>query len=292
MCRLFGLTAGSEPVKATLWLLEEPDSLAQQSRRNPDGYGIAVFDRDGTPQIDKRPTEAYEDKQFAREAKELESTTFVAHVRYASTGARTVANTHPFEQRGRVFAHNGHIGALPELEARLGEDRRLVGGDTDSERLFALITREIDAHGGDVGAGIAAAARWVAAELPLFSLNFLIATPSELWAFRYPETHQLMILERSVGGPSGARHLDAASSAGTVRLRSGDLGARASVLFASEQMDEDGGWRLLAPGELVRVDHALRVSSTVAVDFAPAHPLRLEDLDPRAAASQHHGPRS
>jgi hypothetical protein len=83
---------------------------------------------------------AYEDESFAREAKESESPTFVAHVRYASTGAVTLENTHPFEQHGRVFAHNGYVGDLATLESRLGEHRKLVQGDTDSERLFALIT--------------------------------------------------------------------------------------------------------------------------------------------------------
>jgi predicted glutamine amidotransferase len=110
MCRLFGMTAGWRPLRATFWLLEAPDSLAEQSRRNPDGYGIATYEADGSPRVDQRPAAAYEDESFAREAKERESPTFVAHVRYASTGAVTLENTHPFEQERRVFAHNGYIG--------------------------------------------------------------------------------------------------------------------------------------------------------------------------------------
>jgi glutamine amidotransferase len=286
MCRLFGMSAGSQRAKATFWLLEAPDSLAHQSRRNPDGCGIGSFATDGSPQIDKQPIAAFQDQEFAREARELESSTFVAHVRYASTGAHTIENTHPFEQHGRLCAHNGVVTGLPALEQRLGEYRSLVAGDTDSERLFALITRETDAHGGDVGAGITAAARWVAAELPLFSINLILATPDELWALRYPESHRLMVLERASGGPSGARHLDAASPAGTVRVRSGELGAQPAVLFASEQMDEDTGWRMLQPGELVRVGRDLTTSSTIAVDFPPAHLIRLADLEPDAARSQ------
>jgi glutamine amidotransferase len=224
---------------------------------------------------------------FAREAKERESPTFVAHVRYASTGAVTLANTHPFEQHGRVFAHNGYIGDLPTLESRLGEHRRLVGGDTDSERFFALITREIEARDGDVGAGIVAAAQWIAQTLPMYSLNCVLATPSELWALRYPDSHRLMMLERASGGPTGIRHLDAASASGTVRIRSGALGTRAAVIVASEQMDEDPGWRMLEPGELVRVDRDLQVSSRIAIEHTPAHMLTLEELDPSAARSQH-----
>jgi hypothetical protein len=30
MCRLFGITAGAEPMKATFWLLDAPDSLEAQ----------------------------------------------------------------------------------------------------------------------------------------------------------------------------------------------------------------------------------------------------------------------
>jgi glutamine amidotransferase len=282
MCRLFGLTAGSIPLRATFWLLEAPDSLAQQSRRNPDGYGIATYQADGSPRVDKRPAAAYEDELFAREAKELESPTFVAHVRYASTGSLAVENTHPFEQAGRVFAHNGHIGELPTLESQLDTYRTMVRGDTDSERFFALITREIDSHDGDVGAGIASAARWIAERLPVYSLNCVLATATELWALRYPATHQLMLLERPTGGQTRGRHLDAASPAGTVRVRSGALKERAAVIFASEQMDEDPGWRMLAAGELVGVDQELHVRSRIAIEEPPAHPIPLEDLDPRA----------
>jgi hypothetical protein len=76
---------------------------------------------------------------------------------------------------GRIMAHNGGFGELAKLEDQLGDYRELVQGDTDSERYFALITQQIDAHGGDVGAGIAAAARWIGERLPVSSLNTLNA---------------------------------------------------------------------------------------------------------------------
>ena len=288
MCRLFGLSAGERAVTATFWLLEAPDSLAEQSRHNPDGYGLATYEPDGTPKVVKRPAAAYADEQFAREAREEESPTFLAHVRFASTGGLELNNTHPFEQHGRVFAHNGHVGGLDRLDERLGDARDLVQGDTDSERVFALITKEAQARDGDVGEAIVAAVDWIAAELPLFALNVLLATPTDLWALRYPDAHNLLMLERAGGGPTGARHLDAASPAGTVRVRSGDLSTRAAVIFATEQMDEDAGWRPLASGELVRVDHDLNVTSRIAIDKPPAHRLTLADLEPRAAASQQH----
>ena len=94
-----------------------------------------------------------------------------------------------------------------------------------------MITREIEARDGDVGAGIVAAAQWIAQTLPMYSLNCVLATPSELWSLRYPDAHRLMMLERASGGPTGIRHLDGASASGTVRIRSAAPGDR--VLLTS-----------------------------------------------------------
>ena len=167
MCRLFGLHAGA-PVDAEFWLIDAPDSLSAQSHRNPDGAGVGAFTASGRPEVSKQPIAAWQDTAFARTARHLHGTTFVAHVRYASTGAHTVANTHPFLQDGRLFAHNGVVQGLPELGQRLTElgTAGLVRGETDSERVFALITGETRRHGGDLGRGITAAVGWIAASCP------------------------------------------------------------------------------------------------------------------------------
>jgi predicted glutamine amidotransferase len=283
MCRLFGMSGGPHRVNATFWLLEAPDSLAQQSRREPDGTGVGCFDEHGHPLVYKQPLAAYKDHEFAQEARELRSRTFVAHIRYASTGAIAPQNTHPFEQRDRLFAHNGVIEDLPALEHELGEQMSLVHGDTDSERYFALITREIE-RTGDVGQGIVSAVDWVAQNLPVFAMNFVLITASDVWALRYPDVHELYVLQRAAGGPSGGRHLEHASARG-MRVRSGQLAAMRCVVIASERMDDDPGWRLLEPGELLHVDGDLNVSST-RIDGQPAHQLSLEDLTGKAASSQ------
>jgi glutamine amidotransferase len=286
MCRLFGLAAGKRRVTATFWLLEAPDSLARQSRREPDGTGLGWFDDGGSPQIAKQPIAAYEDEDFAREAREVRSGSFVAHVRFASTGDLRPENTHPFEQHGRLLAHNGVIQDLDLLDEELGSYRSLVAGDTDSERFFALVTREIDARHGDVSAGLASAARWIAQNVPVFALNVVLIAGPELWALRYPETHDLFVLERRPGGTSAGRHLEQASRAGRIRVRSGDLAAAPAVVVATERMDEDSGWGNLRPGELLHVDANLKIHREIVVEHPPAHPLTLSDLDARAAASQ------
>lgn len=283
MCRLFGMTSAPSRVKATFWLLDAADSLAVQSRREPDGTGLGTFTADGEPLVEKQPLAAYADTSFATEARERESATFVAHIRHASTGGLIMVNTHPFTLRGRIFAHNGVIEDLPRLDEELGPYRSMVAGDTDSERFFALITKHIDGRAGDVTAGITDAARWVAEHLPIFAINIVLTTPTELWALRYPDTHQLLVLGR---GPDTGRHLEHASAAGTIRVRSGELASAPAVVVASEQMDENPEWRPLASGELLHVDAELNTDSAVILDRPPAHRLTLADLDAAAAASQ------
>ena len=272
VCRLFGLTAGENRVGATFWLLDAPDSLEVQSHRNVDGAGLGYFGPDGAVVLDKQPEPAFRDQEFQRAARQAESTTFVAHVRWATAGGRTERNTHPFGMKGRVMAHNGGFGSLAQLETELGPYADLVLGDTDSERYFALITKETDAHGGDVGAGIAAAASWIGRHLPVSSLNAIVAAPGELWALRYPDQHALHILERPEGG--GELHVRSATSSMHMPTRT------ASVVVASEELDGESGWRMLAPGELVHVRIDLGVESRIAVPEPPAHLVPLPSGNP------------
>lgn len=285
MCRLFGMSGGAQPLSAEFWLLDAPDNLTVQSHRNPDGTGIGIFDPDGHAVVHKAPISAFNDADFAREARRERSRTFLAHIRFASTGALTLANTHPFEQEGRLFAHNGVITGLSRLEDELGEDRALVEGETDSERLFALITRETRRHQGDVRAGIVAAVSWVAEHLPVYSLNLILISESELFALRYPETNTLYVLDRVAGGDRGGQPLRHRSSLG-IRVHSDDAAQRPVVVLASEPMDQDPGWRALESGELLHVGAELEVSSAIVLPNPPAHRLELRDLSTLGRVSQ------
>jgi glutamine amidotransferase len=265
--------------------VDAPDSLEVQSHRNVDGSGIGFFDPAGAPVLDKQPAPAYTDAEFLRGARQARSVTFVAHVRYATAGSRTLANTHPFAMRGRIMAHNGGFGELGRLAEQLGPYRDLVEGDTDSERYFALITQQIDAHGGDVAPGIAAAARWIAERLPVSSLNTIVAAAGELWALRYPGQHALHVIERPAGassppGPAttGTRGLHARSTTSSVHAP--ELHAHPSVVVASEELDGEHGWRMLASGELVHVRADLTVESVMVLPEPPAHLVPLPASNP------------
>jgi predicted glutamine amidotransferase len=285
MCRLFGLHAGTNVVTATFWLLDAPDNLSEQSRRNPDGSGLGVFDAQGRPQVHKQPIAAWEDTEFATEAHDLTGTTFIAHVRYATTGSHDVVNTHPFLQDGRIFAHNGVLEGLDLLDERLRElgTADLVLGQTDSERVFALITASIRARGADVTAGLVDAMRWLADKVPIYAVNIVLSTATDLWAMRYPESHELYLSDRRK--ISSDRRFNLRTS--RIRADSQHLRQQPSVVFATEPMDDAARWQLIEPGELIHVDAGLRISRDLVLPDPPRHQLRPDDLSPAALASLH-----
>ncbi len=189
-------------------------------------------------------------------------------------------NTHPFEQDGRLLAHNGMVGDLDVLERELGRDLRRVHGDTDSERVFALITREIERL-GDVGDGITSAARWIAANLQMLAINLILIDATDLWALRYPDVHDLFVLERAAGGSARPRprrphprHLR-----GARRAPRGDRRHRA-----------DGRRPGLAAARLRRAAARRRRAHGRAPGrrsrCRPTRPLTLADLEGHAAAAQ------
>jgi len=125
---------------------------------------------------------------------------------------------------------------------------------------------------------IADAAAWLAANIPIYAINLVLTTPGGLWALRYPETHELYVLEREAGGTQGSRPLHGSSE--TMRVHCEHLSRHPAVLVASEPLDEHPDWRLLEVGELLHVDGDLSVTSRIVVDARPAIPMDVTYLHP------------
>jgi predicted glutamine amidotransferase len=275
MCRLFALHAGERDVAAEFWLLDAPTSIARQSEINAHGYGIAALTAHRGMILIRNPVQASADPAYLHVARRLDACEMLVHLRYASTGGVSLVNTHPFSQDGRLFAHNGVVGDLVRIEARLGSNRAMVMGDTDSERFFALITLAIREAGGDVRAGITAAVRELAAEYELYSLNFVLGEIGHIWAFRYPEHNPLQLHRRRAGGASGATQLDQADAAGTLRVHSDDGAVASLVVIASERISNEPGWEEIRAGELVHVGPDLEVDRETIVAGPPRRPMVL-----------------
>ena len=209
MCRLFGLRA-NQRVDLGFSLREASDSLEEQSRRNPDGWGLAAWDETWT--IEKRPRRAAGDPVFDRTASSMVGTTFVGHVRLATAGDLTTANTHPFRIGQWVFAHNGSVNNPQRLLAGVPPGLRAARhGETDSEILFVAVLARVAAlaDGLDREASpalVARAIRDVASDVLRSGLagglNFLLSDGNRLWAHRHGYTlHWLDRRKPAAGRP-------------------------------------------------------------------------------------------
>lgn len=272
------MTAGRARVSVDFWVRTAPDSMAAQSTRNPDGAGIGWFDA-GAPHIVKEAGPAVRDKQVLATASSIRASSVVTHVRAATSGPASHDNSHPFHFDGLVVAHNGGFGHLDRVDSHLGEDAPRVTGDSDSERFAALIARQTRRHGGDVAAGITAAASWLAANVPLYSLNTVVIADGRLWALRYPDQRALHYARRVLRPGSGAPD---ATWSGSSSLASHQMVADTEtqvVVTASERIDGDTDWLMLMPGELVAVDRDLTINSRLALTEPPAELMQLPGND-------------
>ncbi|HTR74134.1 MAG TPA: class II glutamine amidotransferase [Solirubrobacterales bacterium] len=279
MCRLFALHAGDRDVAADFWLLNAPDSIARQSEINADGYGLAALTSKQGMLLMRSPVQAASNPAYNAVAERLVAAEMLVHLRYADTGKASLVNTHPFSQDGRIFAHNGVVGDLDQIEERLGSNRAMVMGQTDSERFFALITLAIRETGGDVRAGIKAAVSEVVDRYELYSLNFVLAEQGNIWGFRYPDKNPLHLFRRT-SGDAGMHHSD---EAGTLQLHLDEAGETPVVVISSEQISEEPGWEEIESGELIHIGPDLEVDRETIVDGPPRHPMVLKG---RATVSQ------
>jgi predicted glutamine amidotransferase len=282
MCRLFGMTTGGPRVQASFWLLDSSVNFSGLSREQPDGCGLGWFSMGDEPVRDRAPIAAFQNDDFAHEARQIISHTFLSHVRYATTGVIDVHNCHPFDIKDRLFAHNGLVQGLDLIDSWLTDvERAPIEGHTDSELVFAFITAEIGRL-GDTTKGLVSAVRRMGAEIPIFSLNLLLAEPRRLWALRYPDTRELWVLSPAGGGFGQNRLLDSGSQHLEINARNERIPA---YVVCSQPLDDDPDWRLLAPGELLVID-GLDAQSLFPFD-EPAHQLHYEDLVGTAALAMH-----
>jgi len=254
MCELLGLSA--HRAISFSCSLERFAAHGSAHGSNHDGWGVVAYDgRDA--RIVKEPIPAA-DSPWVRfiERHGVDSSIVIAHIRHASIGARTYANTHPFcrELGGTVhaFAHNGN---LPGIHALLPTQPRFRPiGDTDSEIAFcALLGRMTDAwtHGDRpaIATRLALVAAF-AAELRAFGpANFLYADGELVFAHGDRRTQPggsiaapgLHLIERE------AVPEDASWLACGVEIESGSdpIAIVASVPLTNES------WRPLAEGELL-----------------------------------------
>jgi len=154
MCRMIGCFSQS-PVDLNYPLLDAPYALIRQSKQDRagkthrDGWGIACWNGDFAPLVQKNFEPAFDDVVFGEKSSHLRAPVWIAHVRAASSGNVRLENTHPFHYGSWAWAHNGTIIKPLDLLSEIIMDnvapdfRELRRGSTDSELCFLLFLTEL-----------------------------------------------------------------------------------------------------------------------------------------------------
>jgi glutamine amidotransferase len=150
MCRIFGFRSVI-PSMVHRSLMEADNALCRQSKRHPDGWGVAYY-VDGSPHIVKSAASALTDHLFHRVSGLVSSETVIAHIRKATVGPKTILNSHPFQYGRWVFAHNGTVPRFEEVRPAFHSMiapklLRYILGETDSEVLFFMFLTELAKSG-------------------------------------------------------------------------------------------------------------------------------------------------
>ncbi len=284
MCRLFGFRS-ILPSVVHRSLLSTDNALAAQSRRHPDGWGVAFY-VDGFPQVIKRAEAAHDDHLFSRVGGAVASETVVAHIRKATVGPRTLLNSHPFQHGRWVFAHNGEVPVFARVREPILERispclRPWVLGETDSELVFLLfLTALRGAARPGINAVVEALHRVEQQLLEVLDgladpadllLNLIVTDGSRLVATRrgkelWWSTHKSRCPDRDAC-PRLAPVCEAPSANGPVH----------HLLVASEPLGGPNVWQEVPEGGFVGVDESMRLSlGTLApVELRPMSALRV-----------------
>lgn len=264
MCELFCLSS-RRPTRATFSLRHFAAHGTSGYGRNVDGWGVA-FHEGRDVRLYKEPEPAGGSPWLGFiEQQSLPTRLLISHVRRATVGANSHANTQPFlrELGGRMhlFAHNG---GFDDIAARFDAAayRFRPVGETDSERAFCLLLERLvplweGAAAPSLAARLAAVEAFAAEMRPMGIANFLYSDGEFVFGHGHRRTQA-----DGVVAPPGLwlrhRHRVEGSGAGPassgVTIHANGLspaeGPQEMALLASVPVTADQ-WRPLAEGEIV-----------------------------------------
>ena len=263
MCELFAMSSRF-PATVTFSLA----AFAQHgggTGHHKDGWGIAYYaGQDAQVMREPKPAAKSACVRFIQEHQQ-QSDLVISHVRKATQGEVSLANTHPFTRelggRTHVFAHNGKLDGIEALEGfALGRFRPV--GTTDSEHAFCVLMARMEAAWERAG-GLpsrqerqAVVQRFAAEIARLGPANFLYADSDVLFAHGNKRTQADGAMR-----PPGLRWLRRRCSGPRSALEEGGLHIRSPEGASSEQEQQvlllasvpltDEPWTAVGEGELL-----------------------------------------
>ena len=260
MCELFAMSS-RHPANVR-FSLEEFSRHGGLAGPHKDGWGIAWYEG-ADVRLVKEPSAASDSACLGFiQDHPFRSTTVVGHVRRATQGRLTLANTQPFTRelggQVHVFAHNGDLDSVNLRNSfHLGAYHPV--GETDSEYAFCALLERLSRHWREpkqappVAVRLALVSEFAAGLRTLGPANFLYADGDALFVHGHKRTHAdgirppgLHLLCRTCAGETGAFVAEG--------LAIGPAAAAQEVVIAaSVPLTAGEPWRALVDGEIVVV---------------------------------------
>lgn len=266
MCELLGMSSlGATQLALSFQTLAAHSGGASTTR---DGWGVAFYQGNDVA-LYREPVAASDSAlvQFLR-SQGPDTSLALSHIRHATRGARSLANTQPFVRelggRTHVFAHNGDLPGV-EGSVNLALDHYRPVGTTDSEHAFCALLERLHGLWHAAVTPPPLALRWsvisqFAADLRrLGPANFLYSDGEVLFA----HGHRRIQADGRIVAPGlwlwscHCADPDEPVHAGGLTVAPG---FQEMVLLASVPLTEEP-WRPLAEGELVAVSAGRLISS-------------------------------
>jgi predicted glutamine amidotransferase len=251
MCRLLGLVANKE-----VDLEFSLERFKELSNKNPDGWGIGWYEND-SPQIFKQDISAKDkESQLHILSKEVRSNIIMAHLRKGTEALPSEENSHPFQYKDWLFAHNGSVDRKHLLSLLRNEYKDKLKGKTDSEVYFYWILQNIEDCNDTINGIKEAIDKIIITKYS--GLNFLLSNGKILYAFRYSGKsktyYSLFKLERK---PSSPGPLELLSKETKALIHSKSLNSENAFLVCSEKLTEEN-WMEIDFGNLLEIGADLK----------------------------------
>ena len=259
MCELLALSS-STPARLT-FSLQTLAARGGSSGSSHDGWGVAFYE--GTDVALFREPAAAADSALVRflETEGPATHLAVSHIRHATQGDVSLANTQPFVRElgghAHVFAHNGDLPGIYRSEAlALGSPRPI--GQTDSEHAFCVLLERLSelwkgSTPPTVEERLSLLTAFAGDLRALGPANFLYADGDALFAHGHRRLQRSSRRAEPPGLWIRQRHCTVADPAPAEQGGVSVAQSEQAVVWIASVPLGDEGWRPLAEGEVLAV---------------------------------------
>jgi predicted glutamine amidotransferase len=195
MCRILAISGKIDHQESAL-ILEKFQRLAEfgkvpgASKGHKDGWGIVAYAKGKPFLYAKNYKDAFNDPKYSAAIEGLKDKKFdivIGHLRKASVGSKNKNNAHPFIYNNFSFCQNGTVIESKKIPLT-AKSKKIVKGNSDSERLFAYILQRLnekkETDTKTIDKAINESIKHIQKNFDYTAINTVFSDGKQIWALR------------------------------------------------------------------------------------------------------------